>query len=131
MMPSHQRPIAPHLQIYRPQLTSVTSILHRASGVYLSLGLPALVWWLSAVSGGSESFEAARAIAGGVIGRLLLLAWTAAFFFHLLNGIRHLAWDSGWGFELPIVYKTGWAAIIGASALTLIAWALGYAWRGG
>jgi succinate dehydrogenase / fumarate reductase cytochrome b subunit len=131
IMASHKRPISPHLQIYKPQLTSVMSILHRASGVFLSLGLPVLVWWLWSVADGPESYNAARELAASFIGRLLLLAWTAAFFYHLLNGIRHLAWDAGWGFELPVVYKTGWAAIAGAIALTLVAWLVGYWMRAG
>ncbi len=130
-MASHKRPLSPHLQIYRPQLTSVTSIFHRASGVFLALGLPALVCWLWAVADGPESYRGARDLAGSVIGRLLLLGWTAAFFYHLLNGLRHLAWDAGWGFDLPVAYRTGWAAIAGAVALTFIAWALGYWMRAG
>ena len=130
-MANHKRPISPHLQIYRPQLTSVTSIFHRASGVFLAFGLPALVWWLWSVAGGPEEYRLAREIIGSFIGRLLLFLWTAAFFYHLLNGIRHLAWDAGWGFEIATAYKTGWAAIVGAGALSLATWLIAYWLRAG
>lgn len=130
-MANHKRPISPHLQIYRPQLTSVTSLMHRASGMFLSLGLPALVWWLWSVAGGRDDYLVAREIIGSFIGRLLLFLWTAAFFYHLLNGIRHLSWDAGWGFEIATAYKTGWAAIVGAIALTLATWIIAYWLRAG
>jgi succinate dehydrogenase / fumarate reductase cytochrome b subunit len=129
-MTSHPRPISPHLQIYKPQLTSVTSILHRISGVALSLGLLALVYWLIAAALGEASFDRAEAIAGSWLGRLALFGWTLAFFYHLLNGIRHLVWDAGRGFELPAAYRSGWAAIIGTVILTVIAWVLAYVARG-
>ncbi|HEX9449245.1 MAG TPA: succinate dehydrogenase, cytochrome b556 subunit [Dongiaceae bacterium] len=129
-MTSHPRPISPHLQIYKPQLTSVTSILHRISGVVLSLGTLALVYWLIAAALGQSSFDTAEALAGSWLGRLALFGWTLAFFFHLLNGIRHLAWDAGKGFDLPSAYRSGWAAIIGTVILTLIAWILAYIARG-
>jgi succinate dehydrogenase / fumarate reductase cytochrome b subunit len=124
--PQHPRPVSPHLQVYKPQLTSVMSILHRISGVALSIGLLYMVCWLITAAEGQEAFDRLQDFNGSFIGRLLLFGWAAAFFYHLLNGIRHLAWDAGWGFELPTVYKTGWAAIIGAVALTLIAFAIGY-----
>lgn len=129
-MASHPRPTSPHLQIYRPQLTSVTSILHRVTGVYLSLGILALVYWLIAAASGAEIFDQAQTLAGSIIGRALLFLWTGAFFYHLLNGLRHLAWDAGWGFELPATYRSGWAALAGAVILTLLAWVLGYWARG-
>lgn len=129
-MTSHPRPISPHLQIYKPQLTSVTSILHRISGVALSLGMLALVYWLIAAALGEASFDRAEAIAGSWLGRLALFGWTLAFFYHLLNGIRHLVWDAGWGFELPTAYRSGWAAMIGTVILTLVAWVLAYMARG-
>jgi succinate dehydrogenase / fumarate reductase cytochrome b subunit len=124
--PLHPRPVSPHLQVYKPQLTSVMSILHRISGVALSIGLLYMVCWLIAAAEGQEAFDRLQDFNGSFIGRLLLFGWSAAFFYHLLNGIRHLAWDAGWGFELPTVYKTGWATIIGAAVLTLIAFTIGY-----
>ncbi len=129
-MASHPRPTSPHLQVYRPQLTSITSILHRLTGVYLSLGVVALVFWLVAAATGPAEFDQAQLYVGSIPGRTLLFLWTGAFFYHLLNGLRHLAWDIGWGFELATAYRTGWAVMIGAALLTVAAWILGYWARG-
>jgi succinate dehydrogenase / fumarate reductase cytochrome b subunit len=129
-MASHPRPLSPHLQIYRPQLTAITSILHRITGGFLAVGILPLVFWLGAAACGTEAFDQGQALAGSIIGRTLLFFWTGAFFYHLLNGIRHLAWDAGWGFELPTAYRTGYAVLIGTVILTLAAWALGYWARG-
>lgn len=116
------RPLSPHLQIYRWQLTSVLSILHRATGVFLSLGAVGLVWWLFAASLGDAYFAPLQAFLGSVIGRLLLFAWTAAFFYHLANGIRHLLWDAGFGFDLKTTYATGWIVVAATVLLTGFAW---------
>ena len=125
-MAGHPRPLSPHLQVYRPQLTSFTSIMHRITGIGLAVGLLYLVCWLTAAASGLEAFDKLQSFNGSIIGRLLLLGWTIAFFYHLLNGIRHLAWDAGWGFELPAAYKTGYAVLIGTAALTILAWVIGY-----
>ncbi|GAB2178079.1 succinate dehydrogenase, cytochrome b556 subunit [Dongia sp. agr-C8] len=125
-MAGHPRPLSPHLQIYQRQLTSVTSILHRFTGIGLAIGLLYLVCWLTAAASGLEAFDRLQSFNGSIIGRLLLLGWTVAFFYHLLNGIRHLAWDAGWGFELPAAYKTGYAVLIGTAVLTIAAWVIGY-----
>jgi succinate dehydrogenase / fumarate reductase cytochrome b subunit len=130
IMASHPRPTSPHLQIYRPQLTSILSILHRITGVFLSLGILALIYWLGAAATGPEAFDKAQTIAASIVGRSLLFLWTGAFFYHLLNGIRHLAWDAGWGFELSTTYRSGWSVLIGALILSLVAWTLGYWARG-
>ena len=129
-MASYPRPIAPHLQVYRPQLTSFTSILHRVTGVFLAVGILALVYWLIAAATSAEAFGQAQVIAGSIVGRSALFLWTGAFFYHLLNGVRHLAWDAGWGFELPTAYRTGWTVLVLTVVLTLVAWALGYWARG-
>jgi succinate dehydrogenase / fumarate reductase cytochrome b subunit len=129
-MASHPRPVSPHLQIYRPQLTSITSGLHRITGIFLSLGIPVLIYWLIAAAASAEAFNQAQALAGSIIGRTLLFLWTGAFFYHLLNGIRHLSWDAGWGYELPTAYRTGWTVFVGSAVLTIAAWALGYWARG-
>ena len=121
-MAADNRPLSPHLQIYRPQLTSVLSILHRLTGVFLAVGLLALVYWLSALSQGPESYLETTLILGSLPGKLLLLGWTLSFFFHLLNGIRHLFWDAGKGFELSQVYSSGWIVIFGAVVLTVVTW---------
>ena len=125
-MAGHPRPLSPHLQIYRRQLTSVTSILHRFTGIGLAVGLLYLVCWLTAAASGLDAFDRLQSFNGSIIGRLLLFGWTVAFFYHLLNGLRHLAWDAGFGFELPTAYKTGYAVFIGTAVLTIAAWVIGY-----
>jgi succinate dehydrogenase / fumarate reductase cytochrome b subunit len=122
----HPRPLSPHLQIYKPQLTAITSILHRITGIALSAGILYLLCWLVAVAQGAEAFNRLQDFNGSIIGRLLLLGWSAAFFYHLLNGIRHLAWDAGFGFELPAAYRSGYAVLIGTVLLTVAAWVIGY-----
>lgn len=122
----HPRPLSPHLQVYKPQLTSITSILHRITGIALSAGILYLLSWLLAVAQGAEAFDRLQDFNGSIIGRLLLFGWSLAFFYHLLNGIRHLAWDAGFGFELPAAYRSGYAVLIGTVVLTLAAWVIGY-----
>ncbi len=129
-MSQAQRPLSPHLQIYKPQLTSVLSITHRGTGLALAVGTLFLVWWLFAAAFSPDSFGLAQAFWYSWLGRLLLLGWTFSFFFHLCNGIRHLAWDSGWGFELKTTYLTGWIVVAASIILTLIAWIAAYAVRG-
>ncbi|HEY4162372.1 MAG TPA: succinate dehydrogenase, cytochrome b556 subunit [Dongiaceae bacterium] len=122
----HPRPLSPHLGIYRRQLTSVLSIVHRLTGIGLAVGLLYLVYWLAAAARGDDAFDGMQSFNGSFIGRLLLFGWTVAFFYHLLNGIRHLAWDVGLGFELPATYRSGWAVVIGTAVLTIGTWVLGY-----
>ena len=129
-MSNRDRPLSPHLQVYRPQITSVLSIAHRATGIVLAAGLPALLWWLAAAASGQEAFGAAQAAAGSFLGRLFLFGWTFALFYHLCNGIRHLFWDFGRGFELATVSLTGWLAVGAAAALTGLSWVLAYASMG-
>ncbi len=125
-MAAQQRPLSPHLQIYQPQLTSVLSILHRATGVFLGFSAFALVVWLFAVAGDGESLTRFNALAASPLGVAFLLAATASLSYHLLNGIRHLLWDIGWGFELPKVYASGWTVVALAVVLTAIVAYLGF-----
>lgn len=126
-MPQAERPLSPHLQVYRPQLTSVLSILHRLTGVALAVGTLVLVWWLAAAARGPEAFDIAQTFIGMIIGRLLLFGWTFALFYHLFNGIRHLFWDAGYGYELATAYRSGWAVVIASVVLTILVWVMGYA----
>ena len=119
------------MQIYRWQLTSVLSILHRLTGLALAAGTLLLVYWLVATAAGPAAFATAQELVGSILGRLLLFGWTVALFYHLANGVRHLLWDAGQGFELRTAYASGWAVVIAALALSLIAWIAGYAARGG
>lgn len=120
-----QRPLSPHLQIYKPQITSIMSILHRATGIALSVGLVVLAWWIAAAAGEAPYFDFVSAVLGSWIGVIALAGWSFCFFYHLLNGIRHLLWDAGWGFELPQVYASGRAVFVGAIVLTLAAIVIG------
>lgn len=122
-----ERPLSPHLQVYRWPLSMALSILHRGSGLFLSLGAVFLVWWLHSVSRGGAAHEAFLACVNSWFGRLLLIGWTLAIMFHLLNGIRHLVWDAGWGFEKPQTEATGWAVVFGTLILSAIVVLL--AWR--
>lgn len=123
-MPSPSRPLSPHLQVYRPQLTSVLSITHRISGVALAVGTPLLVYWLMALAAGRENYERAAALFGSPLLQLALFAWTWALFYHLCNGIRHLWWDAGRGMEIEAVYRSGHLVLGGSVALTLVTWIL-------
>jgi succinate dehydrogenase / fumarate reductase cytochrome b subunit len=116
-----ERPLSPHLQVYKFQLTSVLSISHRATGIALSVGTVLLVWWLLAAATGPGAYDTVRGFVGSWIGVLLIVGWTYSLFFHLCNGIRHLFWDAGYGFDLPTTYKSGWAVVAVSGALTLIA----------
>lgn len=121
-MSNSQRPMSPHLFIYRWPMTMAVSILHRLTGVMLSLGLIGLVAWLAAAAGGAESYERLGSIMTSFGGRIVLVLWTAALFFHLANGVRHLFWDAGLGFEIPQANASGWAVIAGTVVLTLAYW---------
>lgn len=121
------RPLSPHLSVYRPQLTSVLSILHRFTGIALGAGVLAFAGWLAAVAAGPEAFATAQAFFGSVPGRFLLFAGSWALFYHLCNGVRHLAWDAGYGYEIANVYRSGWAVVAASAALTAAAWGFGYA----
>jgi succinate dehydrogenase / fumarate reductase cytochrome b subunit len=129
-MPPTERPLSPHLQIYRPQITSVLSILHRITGVALTLGTLVLTWWLVSAAYGPEAFANAQAFVGSWFGQLVLWGFTFALFYHLGNGIRHLAWDFGLGFELSQLRASGIVMLAFAFAGTLLTLIVAYATRG-
>ena len=118
--PQRPRPLSPHLQVYKPQLTSITSILHRITGIILSVGAVAMAWWLFAMAQGEGYYDFVAAVFASPIGWLALLGWALCFYYHLLNGIRHLLWDTGYGLDLPTAYTTGKASLIGAAVLTVL-----------
>lgn len=117
-----QRPLSPHLQVYRPQITSIMSITHRATGVFLSFGTLLLVAWLWAAAYNAEYFSFWQGIFSHPIGQLALTGWAFALFYHLGNGIRHLFWDIGRGFELKNVTRSGIFVIFFALTMTLLVW---------
>lgn len=114
------RPLSPHLQVYRPQYTSVLSILHRAAGVFMTLAAVLLVWWFLAAATGPDYFATADGILTSFIGQLILFGSMVALWYHFCNGIRHLYWDVGFGFDLKISELTGFAVLGGAGFLTIL-----------
>jgi succinate dehydrogenase / fumarate reductase, cytochrome b subunit len=126
-MPPRARPTSPHWQIYRWQIGNSLSILHRITGALLALGLVALSYWFVSLAGGPDSYAAASRVFANPLGLLVLVGWTFAFLFHLLNGVRHLFWDAGRGFERAERHAGGWFAVLGAAALTLCLWV--WVWR--
>ena len=125
-MANIERPLSPHLQIYKPQITMVTSIIHRATGIALGVGTLLLTWWLIAAASGPDAFATVSSFISSWFGQLVMFGFTWALFYHLCNGIRHLFWDMGKGFELPTMRKSGMAAIIASVVLTLLTWIVAY-----
>ncbi len=123
------RPLSPHLQVYRWAVSNTLSILHRMTGVALSVGAIALVSWLLALAAGQTSFLQVSDLFHSFIGQFLLLGWSFAFFYHLCNGIRHLAWDVDRGFDKHTARKSGLVVVCVSVLLTLAFWA--YAMIGG
>ena len=121
------RPLSPHLGVYRWQITMTMSILHRATGVALAVGTLVLVYWLTAAGMGPDSYAEAHGLLASGVGQFLLWGWTFSFFYHLCNGIRHLCWDAGWGFEIKTLYVTGYAVWLAAGVLTAGALYMTYA----
>ena len=117
------KPLSPHLQIYRPQLTSVLSITHRVTGIALSIGTCVLLYWLLSVAAGPDQYANAQQVLSCWLVRMALVGWTWAFFYHLCNGIRHLFWDAGYGFALSTAYKSGYAVLAASVILTGLIWA--------
>ncbi len=134
MMPNpaitRSRPLSPNVQIYRPQLTSVLSILNRITGIVLSACGVALVVWLVAAAWGPQAYAPVQAAIASWIGRVVLFGATFAFFMHLCGGIRHLIWDTVHGFELRSIYVSGWSVVAASAVLTVAAWAAGALMRG-
>jgi len=121
-MSTRERPLSPHLQVYRWQITMVMSILHRVSGVILTVGAFVLAWWLMGVAEGGERYARIAGLMASPLGELVLFGFSLALVYHLLNGIRHLLWDVGWGFEIPEFYRTGWTVAVLTVALTAAIW---------
>jgi succinate dehydrogenase / fumarate reductase cytochrome b subunit len=119
-------PLSPNIQIYRPQLTSVLSILNRITGVFLSLGALALVAWIIAADLGPHAYAALQRGMNSWIGQVVLVCATFAFFLHLCGGIRHLVWDTVHGFELKWIYASGWLVVGASVVLTAAAWAMSF-----
>ncbi len=115
-----KRPLSPHIGIYKPQITSILSISHRISGFALYIGAVVLAWWIIANIYGYASCINSLVASG--MGRAFLMLWSAALFYHMLNGIRHLFWDMGKGFEIRTVNITGILVIVGTILMTVFSW---------
>jgi len=125
-----ERPLSPHLQVYKPQLTTMLSITHRATGAALAVGTLFLVGWLWSAAYDIRCFEALSGFFNKTLGQLMLFGWSFAFYFHLCNGIRHLFWDIGKGFELPAVYRSGYIVLVSTCLLTGLTWMAVFAMGG-
>ncbi len=123
-MSNNDRPLSPHLSIYRWPITMTLSILHRATGLALSVGLIVLVAWLFGAASDDASYSLILAALDSVPGRVCLIGWSFAFFFHLSNGIRHLVWDAGFGFEKHQANASAWFVLVLALILTTAFWVL-------
>jgi len=120
-----RRPLSPHLQIYTPQMTSILSIMNRVTGIAVSVGTLLLVWWLVAAASGPSAFNTVQGFIASPLGLFMLFGWTVSLLFHFFNGIRHLGWDAGFGFDLPQTYATGWAVLIATAVSSVLVWAVG------
>lgn len=116
------RPLSPHLQVYKWQVQMVTSILHRVAGIILAVGSLIIVWGLVALASGPDAFATFSACAGSVLGTIVMIGWTLAFFYHLSNGIRHLVQDTGKGYAIESFVRSSWLSIIAAIVLTVAVW---------
>lgn len=125
-----ERPLSPHLTIYKWPVTMTVSILHRVTGAALYFGSALIAWWLVAASTSQSYFDFTSAVFGSVIGRTVLLGYTWALVHHMLGGIRHLVWDTGAGLEKHNASNTARLQIVAGIVLTLLIWVAGYAARG-
>lgn len=123
---SRPRPLSPHVQVYSWLITSTLSIVHRLTGVVLSLGLLAISFWLITMAYAPETHAELSGLLRTIYGQIVLVGWSFAMFYHLCNGIRHLFWDMGKGFALTTVTKSGITVIIVATILTVLTWLTGY-----
>ena len=126
-----QRPLSPHLQIYRPMLTMMMSIAHRISGMGNAIGFVLLTWWLVAISSGPEAYATVNDFFGSIVGRFLLFVFSWGLIHHMLGGIRHLIWDTGRRLDKVSIEIFAWGTIIGSTTLTVLLWIAGYWLRGG
>ena len=122
-MADTQRPLSPHMGIYKWQVQMVTSIVHRATGIALSVGTLLVLWGVFSLASGEDSYNQFKTCLGSPIGMILMIGWSWALFYHLCNGIRHLFQDGGMGYAIPQFIRSSWLSIIGSFVLTIIVWA--------
>lgn len=124
-MVSDPRPLSPHLQIYRWPVSMATSILHRVTGIAVGVGTLLLTWWLIAAAASDDAFATVQRFIGSIIGLLLLFGWTVALVYHFFNGIRHLLWDAGIGFEKRTYYLSSWGVFAATGFCSVLIWVVG------
>ena len=117
-----QRPLSPHLQVYKPQMTSVLSILHRMTGFAMAVGILVVVWMLVAAASGEQAYNVFLHYVGSKVGMVLLFGWSVAFFYHMSNGIRPLFWDMGYLFKLQNAFRAGYVVLLSTVVLTGLLW---------
>jgi succinate dehydrogenase / fumarate reductase cytochrome b subunit len=122
-----RRPLSPHLQVYRWPITMVTSILHRVTGCAVGVGTLLLTWWLVAAATSDQAFDTVQWFVGSSVGLFCLFGWTVALLYHFFNGIRHLAWDIGLGFEKPAYIGSSWSVLIATGVCSILVWVIGLA----
>ena len=125
-MLDNNRPLSPHLQVYRPQITSLLSITHRFTGIALAIGAMFFTYWLLSAAYGADKFALAQVLFRSWIGQLILWGFTFSLFYHLANGIRHLAWDAGWGYELDKLRISGWLVLLFSGSMTILTLLVAY-----
>lgn len=130
-MANRERPLSPHLQVYRWQIQMVTSIVHRTTGVILAVGGLLIAWAFVALAAGPESWATFMACASSPLGFLILFGWSWAFSFHLINGIRHLVQDAGYAYKVATFIRNGWISVFGSLVLTALIWVVAMLSRGG
>ena len=121
------RPLSPHLQIYRWSITMATSILHRISGIGLTSGLVLLTWWLTALARGPQAFAVVQAVTDSLLGGVVLFGFTLALWYHMINGIRHLVWDAGYGFAKQVAKRASLVVLVVSVGLSLLTWVICFA----
>jgi succinate dehydrogenase / fumarate reductase cytochrome b subunit len=126
-MARNDRPLSPHIDVYRWQISNTLSILHRLTGVALSVGVIALIGWLVSLVAGPAAYASVNSFFAGPVGALMLFGWTFCIFYHLANGIRHLAWDAGYGFDKQRARQTGWFVVAVAFVMTAGTWIAAFA----
>ena len=129
-MANRERPLSPHLQVYSWQIQMVTSILHRATGVVLVIGSLLIACALLSLAAGPQEWAEFSRFTRSGLGFLILFGWSWALAFHLINGIRHLVQDAGWGYRVESFIRSSWVSVIGSMLLTALIWAIAITQRG-
>jgi succinate dehydrogenase / fumarate reductase, cytochrome b subunit len=121
---TRERPLSPHIQIFRPLITMVMSIVHRITGIALYFGTALVVWWLVAAASGPGAFATASGVFGSWFGLLVLFGFSWALIHHALGGVRHFVWDLGYGYDAVWRNRLAWLTLIGSVSITVVLWLL-------